>query len=162
MHSVQRFTFLVLLFAGALVALVLAWQKGQQRHIYTVEPFDPPIPIPILHESYTAAATPIKAGDFTRVRIMWQPVGVPGTWRKQRRWFQCVGKIKRSDTFTAYLLAYEGRLFVEKDMLIEPMLAAHTYYLQHGHYPVDPFEVLKPDHFQKETAPATQAPNQDE
>lgn len=160
MLSVRRFTFLVLVFAGAGLALFLAWQKGQQRHIYAVELFEPPIPIPVLHQSYTATATPIQAGDLTRVRIFWQPVAVPGAWREQRRWFQCVGKIKRSDTFTAYLLAYDGRLFVEKDMLIEPMVAAHAYYLKHGHYPADPFEVLKPDHYQKKTAPAKQTPSE--
>lgn len=162
MSSAQRFTLLGFIFAAALVALVLAWQQGRQRHIYTVETFETPVPIPILHLSYTATATPINPGDLTRVRIFWQPVNVPGAWREQRRWFQCVGKIKRSETFTAYLLAYDGRLFVEKDMLIEPMLLAHDHYLKHGAYPADPFDVLKPEYYQKNTAttnPTEQTPN---
>lgn len=135
---------------GFIAVLNIAWKAGQQRHVYDLQRFAEPIPIPILHQSYTAKGAWEDTPQANRIRILWNPVQVPAAWREERKLFQCIGSIKRSETFTAYVLVYENQLFIEKDTLIEPLIKGYEYYKQHGKYPDDPFEVLKPDHYQKE------------
>ncbi|CAM2005906.1 hypothetical protein [Acanthopleuribacter pedis] len=134
---------------GLVFVLIQAWQKGQARHVYELQRFPRPIPIPILHTSYTASATWADTAADNRLKILWNPVPVPAAWREERQHFQCIGKVQRNENFAAYVLVYDDRLFIEKDTLIEPMIRGYEYFQKHGKYPDDVFETLKPDHYRK-------------
>ncbi|QTD48174.1 hypothetical protein [Sulfidibacter corallicola] len=123
-----------------IILLVYSYRVGQARYHYDVTPYSPPVPVPVLHTTYSATARYV---GLDRVKIYWQPVGVDPAWRENKRVFQCLGEIKRPDS-TVYLLEIDGRLFVEKEVFIRPFIDGYRYFLEHGRYPDDVHSLLRP------------------
>ena len=113
-----------LIYLVALVALMgaifyIAYEHGQKRYDYTVEPIGRFLPIPILHEQYSATA--VWKGEL-QIRASWaHTLGPP---RKEGDYFICKGKVKGDAKHVYYLLEHNGKLYLEKDELVEPLIHA--------------------------------------
>lgn len=114
--------YVLTLIASALVVVVafhFAYEQGQKRYDYPVEPFGRFIPIPILHEQYSATA--VWKGE-NQIRASWRPHSGPST--KDGGYFVLKGKVKGDARHDYYLLEHKEKLYLEKDELVEPLIHA--------------------------------------
>ncbi len=97
----------------------LAYEQGQKRYDHEVIPIEKFLPIPILHEQYSATAV---WKDANNIKAQWNPALGPPL--KEGDYFICRGKVKGLGKHDFYLLEHGERLYLEKDDLIEPLIHA--------------------------------------
>ena len=110
--------FLTLFFAAMAGLLYLAFQTGNQRHRYTMEPLAKYVPIPHIYETYTGYAERLQGNE---IKAIWNHTGLHPS--PSRSYFTCIGLIPvQPDPY--YVLEMDGRLYLDKAEHIEPLIHA--------------------------------------
>lgn len=99
-----------------------AYQIGQQRYTYQVEPVQRFVPIPIIYDSYSAFAE-WSNQDKGLLRVTWNQLLPPPPESRDKPYFQLIGIIY-PDPQPYYVLKLNDRIFLEKAEHIEPLIHA--------------------------------------